>query len=257
MTAQNWNFSDQDKGPPSPIPARPIEPGLPVEGPMSGPSRMEKGRAGLVLLFGVLSLFLCGPLGVIAFIMGAAELRKIRAGLISLKKKGEIMIGMGLGLVGILTSVVVFTYLWYALPTRLPQIGDLGPSGPLSADQVVFAGEWDGNRGTVIVIRIDGTGDFKARNSTVTGGRVKIEKDTLSIGLFGIYKTWRITRRPYYEDGKWRMDLDGETFTRKASGSLVLFPQLLPSHFFFVGATGGRPNASYPSQPPSSVHGYG
>ena len=182
---------------------------------------MRKSRADLILLFGVLSLFLCGPLGVIAFIMGAVELKKIRAGLIPPKKKSEIKIGMGLGLVGTVTSVLVFGYLWYALPTHILELGDVRSGGPLTEDQVVFAGEWHGNRGTVIVIRADGTGDFKSRNSSVNGGRVRIDKETLSIGFFGLHKTWRITGRPHFEDGRWRMDLDDETFTRKGAGQLV------------------------------------
>ncbi len=231
MTTQTRNFSDSEKGPASPVYVRPIEPGLPVPGSSSGSANMRKSRADLILLFGVLSLFLCGPLGVIAFIMGTADLKKIRAGLLSPDKKNEIKIGMGLGIVGTLVSVVVFTYVWYAVPSHIFQPSEIGSTSPLSGDHVVFAGEWEGNRGTVIVIHADGTGDFKSRHTSVRGGRVKISKDTLSIGLLGVYKTWHITRWPHLDEGRWQMDLDGETFTRKVLGQLVWMTQSSLRHW--------------------------
>ena len=44
---------------------------------------------------------------------------------------------------------------------------------------------------------------------------MRIEGDKLSIGIFGIYNTWKIDQAPTKADGTWTMILEGEKFTRK------------------------------------------
>jgi hypothetical protein len=92
----------------------------------------------------------------------------------------------------------------------------------MPSDQIVFAGDWFGERGTVIKIRPDGTADFRSRHSSVLGGKIKIQGDELTIGIPGFASTWRIEKRPHLEDGHWVMKLDGENFMRKVEGHLVL-----------------------------------
>ena len=80
---------------------------------------------------------------------------------------------------------------------------------------------WIGNKGSIIRIRVDGRGDFRSGTTSITGGRVLVDGGSLSIGIMGLRKTWNIDRKPYLENGNWKMELDGETFKRKLSGLLV------------------------------------
>jgi len=153
--------------------------------------------------------------------MGNSDLRKIRDGRMSPEKIGTLKAGRFLGIVGTAFFVVSVALLVYLMPSRVPDVQDFFSSRPLRPDQIVFVGEWRGNKGTVIRIRPDGGGDFKTGNSSVTGGRVKIDKDSLAIGMIGIYKTWRIEKRPRLENGNWIMNLNGEIFTRKEKGQVV------------------------------------
>ncbi len=182
-------------------------------------------RADLVLFFGILSLFLCGPLGVIAWLMGSSDLRKIRSGILPPVKVGTLKAGRTLGIIG--TGLFAIALVLGVAAINL--YVNWGPNGfegfirpdPLHPEHIAFAGEWYGNRGTLIRIRPDGSGDFRSKHTTVTGGRVSIDDDSLSIGLFGLAKTWHIDERPYVKDGLWIMKLDGEEFARKAQGLLV------------------------------------
>jgi len=182
---------------------------------------LPPNRADLVLFLGILSLFLCGPLGVAAWIIGSSDLRKIRGGRMSATKKGLLRVGTGLGVLGTVLFAVALT-----LGVMLFQRGFTGSdftfqAAPLSADQVVFAGEWHGKKGTLIRITEEGTGDFQSRHTSLTGGRVVITQDSISIGLLGMSKTWHIDRRPSLEDGHWIMELDGEEFVKSGTDLLV------------------------------------
>jgi len=188
----------------------------------------HSSRADLVLLFGLLSLFLCWPLGIAAWIMGNSDLKRIRAGTLAPVKIGILKAGSAFGIAGtviFISSVLVGGFLFQRglRPTEWSVRGldqMLRPK-PLPPDQVVFIGEWVGRDGTLIRIGPDGRGDYKTLGTTVTGGSVTIEGDSLSIGILGLSKTWHIGKRPYLDDGQWTMQLDGEVFVRKAEGVLV------------------------------------
>ncbi len=142
----------------------------------------------------------------------------------SCDKVGVLKVGMGLGLLGMLLTLTAFVFailFAHRLPDKWPDLGDLFTKQPLTQDQMIYAGKWRGDKGTQITIRSDGTGDFKTKHTKVSGGKVKIEGETLSIGLFGFANTWHIDKPPRLENGTWIMKLDGERFTRKAEGSLV------------------------------------
>jgi hypothetical protein len=74
--------------------------------PLSKPSRaLEPGRGGLILIFGILSLVLLGPiLGIPAWVMGHRDLKKIRAGIIAITQQGSTKSGMILGIIGTFVS---------------------------------------------------------------------------------------------------------------------------------------------------------
>jgi hypothetical protein len=185
------------------------------------PTALDNSRADLILMLGILSLFFCGPLGIVAWLMANSDQRKMTQGRMSREKIGRVKVGRALGIIGTALFVVSVALLIHFLPSRIPAARDLLKSSPLPVDQIVFAGVWTGNKGSIIRIRFDGIGDFRSGNTAVTGGRVLLEGESLSIGIMGIRKTWKIDRKPYLEDGNWRMELDGEIFTRKLTGHLV------------------------------------
>jgi hypothetical protein len=205
-------------------PPRPIEPGGSTAKPVShaGPQQPEKNHATLVLVLGVLSfLFVCGPLGVAAWALGASDLKKIRNGEMSSEKIGVLKFGRTLGIlatVSFLISIAFAAFLWHRGVTTFE---DIVKPEPLPPKEIVFAGEWLGESGTVIKIRPDGTADFRSRHSSVIGGRAKIQGDTLTIGILGFASHWHIDSRPHLDDGHWIMKLDGELFMRRAEGHLV------------------------------------
>ncbi len=70
--------------------------------PVAAPNyQHEQGRGTLILVLGILSLFLLGPiLGIPAWIMGSGDLKKIREGRIPISEKGQTKAGMILGIIG-------------------------------------------------------------------------------------------------------------------------------------------------------------
>ncbi|MEJ2715582.1 MAG: hypothetical protein P8182_00325 [Deltaproteobacteria bacterium] len=185
------------------------------------PSGLENSRADLILMLGVLSLFLCGPLGIVAWLMANSDLRKMAEGRMLRDKIGRVKVGRTLGIIGTALFIVSVALLVHFLPARIGIPRDFLKPSPLPPDQIVFAGVWFGNQGSILRIKLDGSGDFRSGNTTVTGGRVLVDGESLSIGIMGIGKTWNIDRKPYLKDGKWKMELDGEIFTRKLGGHLV------------------------------------
>ena len=214
----------------------PIEPGrgrTPYEGEAVGWS-IEPNRSGTIFTLGILSFcffWICffWPLGLVAWLMGRTDLAKIRAGKMSSEGKSMIRVGMALGLIGMLLPILtIVCAIVYApkIPDLFPPLEDMFRRQPLPPNHLVYVGEWRGNKHTKIVIRRDGTADFKTKSKTVTGGKVKIEGETLSISIMGFGEEWRIDQPPKYEDGIWIMKLNGETFTRKAQESIVLLSHL-------------------------------
>ncbi len=73
----------------------------------------------------------------------------------------------------------------------------------------------------MIRIRQNGNGDFRTEHTSVTGGRVIIDENELSIFILGLGHKWRIDSPPAVDDGQWTMKLDGQVFKRKADGVLA------------------------------------
>lgn len=80
---------------------------------------------------------------------------------------------------------------------------------PLTEEQAAYAGKWQSNDGTWIQIYNDGTGSLKSGNTSVEGGKTTITESEIEIGLFGIKKKYHIDQKPYEENGKKKMKLDG------------------------------------------------
>lgn len=201
---------------------------------------LKPNRSGTIFVFGLLSLLCCWPLGLVAYFMGRSDLAGIRSGRLSADGSGLIKVGMTLGVLGVLMIIIsAVAAVFYApkIPDQFPRLEEMFKREPLPANQLSYVGAWRGDDGTRIIIRRNGTGDFKTEHSKVTGGKVKIEGDTLSIGFMGITKTWRIEKPPKFDDGMWIMKLDEETFSRKAEESIARLGQY-PS----VGGCGRQPS---------------
>jgi hypothetical protein len=202
----------------------PIEPGrdLTLSSNPVGPGTYEADRSGLILFLGILSLFMCGPVGLAAWIMAGSDLRKIRKGLLSPEKTGILKVGRALGVIGTVIFVSVIISGAFMLQKQFGDLPGMFKDTPLAADQMMFAGEWLGKEGTVIRIQPDGRADFKGNRATITGGRVTIKGESISIGILGFSKSWHIDTRPHLEDGNWIMQLDGERFVRKSEGQFII-----------------------------------
>lgn len=90
-----------------------------------------------------------------------------------------------------------------------------GKKIPLPDDQKVFAGKWVADDGTFVQIYLDGGGDLKTSNTSVTGGKTTITGDTLTIGMGPIKSTMKITEKPKDAGGRWVMVLDGIKYTKQ------------------------------------------
>jgi hypothetical protein len=202
----------------------PIEPGSELTLPTNpaATNRYEADRSGLILFLGILSLFMCGPVGLVAWIMAASDLRKVRKGLLPPEKSGILKVGRALGIIGtaIFASAVIAGA--FMLQKQFGDLPGMFKRAPLAADQMIYAGEWIGNEGTVIRIHPDGRADFKGRRASITGGRVSIKGKFISIGVLGFSKSWRIDARPHLEDGNWTMQLSGERFVRQLEGQMII-----------------------------------
>ncbi len=192
------------------------------------PPPIKESRSDLVLILGILSLFMCGPLGIIAWIIANSDLKKIRIGTVSSRKVGLLKVGRALGIVGAILFVAAIFATTFVLQGRLGSLTDVITSEPLKTGEFMYVGEWHGNRGTYIRINPDGRGDFQSRHSRVRGGAVKISGNKLTIGMLGISMSWHVDRPPCSENGDWTMQLDGEVFKRKGDDVLVvLAPKFL------------------------------
>ena len=90
-----------------------------------------------------------------------------------------------------------------------------GKKMPLMDDQKAFAGKWVADDGTFVTIYLDGGGDLKGSNTSITGGKTTFAGDTLTIGMGPIKKTMKITEKPKDAGGKKVLVLDGITYTKQ------------------------------------------
>lgn len=67
---------------------------------------MKPHRGTLVLVLGVLSLIICQPLGIVAWILGSADLKAMAAGTMDPEGKSLTTIGKILGIISVVILVV-------------------------------------------------------------------------------------------------------------------------------------------------------
>lgn len=86
---------------------------------------------------------------------------------------------------------------------------------PLGEAQKDYAGQWVAVDGTSVTVYLDGGGDFKASNTSITGGKATITDGTLTISMGPLKKEMKITAKPREARGIWTMGLDNVIYTRK------------------------------------------
>ncbi|HAC09550.1 MAG TPA: hypothetical protein DCG14_07835 [Phycisphaerales bacterium] len=69
-------------------------------------TRHEPDRSSIVLVLGVLSLVICAPLGIAAWVMGASDLREMDAGLRVADGRSTAKAGMICGIIGTVLFVL-------------------------------------------------------------------------------------------------------------------------------------------------------
>ena len=67
---------------------------------------MNPDRSAIVLVLGVLSLIICAPLGIAAWVMGAGDLREMDAGLRVADGRSTTKVGMICGIIGTVLFVL-------------------------------------------------------------------------------------------------------------------------------------------------------
>jgi hypothetical protein len=67
---------------------------------------LEPHRATTILVLGILSLVVCQPLGIAAWLMGSADLQKMKAGLMDPSGEGQTQAGYVMGIISVVLMVI-------------------------------------------------------------------------------------------------------------------------------------------------------
>ena len=71
-------------------------------------------RGTMILVFGILGLVVCMPLGIVAWVMGSGDLKKMDAGLMDPEGRGITQAGKIIGMVATILAIVGIA-LWFLL----------------------------------------------------------------------------------------------------------------------------------------------
>ena len=67
---------------------------------------MKPHRGTLILVFGILSLVVCGPLGIAAWVMGSGDLKQMDAGTMDPGGRGTTQAGKICGIIGTILLII-------------------------------------------------------------------------------------------------------------------------------------------------------
>ncbi len=70
------------------------------------PDGVEPHRATTILILGILSLVVCQPLGIAAWMMGSADLKKMKAGQMDRSGEGQTQAGYVLGIISLVIMAI-------------------------------------------------------------------------------------------------------------------------------------------------------
>lgn len=75
---------------------------------------MQPHRGTMILVFGILGLVICMPLGIVAWVMGSGDLKKMDAGTMDPEGRGITQAGKIIGMVATILAIVGIV-LWFLL----------------------------------------------------------------------------------------------------------------------------------------------
>ena len=75
---------------------------------------MQPHRGTMILVFGILGLVVCMPLGIVAWVMGSGDLKKMDAGLMDPEGRGITQAGKIIGMVATILAIVGIA-LWFLI----------------------------------------------------------------------------------------------------------------------------------------------
>jgi hypothetical protein len=89
---------------------------------------MQPHRGTMILVFGILGLVVCMPLGIVAWVMGSGDLKAMDAGTMDPEGRGTTQAGMVLGIIATLLAVLSFVLgiLLLAGALVLPAVANAG-----------------------------------------------------------------------------------------------------------------------------------
>ena len=90
---------------------RPAQTPFSQQRPVSYGQPLPRGNGVLILIFGILGLVFCMPLGVVAWIMGSSDLQKMHMGFISSEEKGITQAGKVLGIISVVLFLMIIGFI--------------------------------------------------------------------------------------------------------------------------------------------------
>ena len=90
----------------------------------SGNQRLQPHRGTVILVLGILGLVMCGPIGIIAWIMGKSDLDAMRRGVMDPSGQGMTNAGYILGIIAtVLTVLTIIPFLFCCVFGVLGSVG--------------------------------------------------------------------------------------------------------------------------------------
>ena len=85
---------------------------------------MQTHRGTMILVFGILGLLVCFPFGIVAWVMGNADLKEMDEGIMDPEGRGTTQAGKILGIVATLVTVlgIIIGFLMLAVALILPAV---------------------------------------------------------------------------------------------------------------------------------------
>lgn len=69
--------------------------------------RIKPHRGAMILIFGILGIVVCGPLSIVAWIMGSGDLKEIAAGRMDPEGQSSTYAGWILGVIGTVLNIII------------------------------------------------------------------------------------------------------------------------------------------------------
>ncbi len=89
---------------------------------------MQPHRGTMILVFGILGLVICMPLGIVAWVMGSGDLKKMDAGVMDPEGRGTTQAGKIVGMISVLLNIIAIV-IWFLFAFLLAGAAVISNSG--------------------------------------------------------------------------------------------------------------------------------